>query len=149
MAAVLASPQIVTRNLDSDYVSAEHDLNADGVNEAEIDYAAGDVTPNDAENESDGSGMDAEIGSEGEDENMEPENDDDDAVKLSLGEPDIDSDENAVVDNMSEAEGSSAEEEANDSDKDSSDAESAAVEDWEGGSADDGEVEVATRNNCV
>ncbi len=151
MAAVVASPHVPTRNLDADYIMAGSDVDADGEDEAEVGYAMGDVTLNDAENEADHSDGDAAAGSEeDDDENMEPEDDDDDeAVKIPNGQADAESDDDAVVENMSEVEGSSAEEEADDSDKDSSDAESAAAEEWEGGSADDAEVEVATRNNCV
>ncbi len=149
MAAVVASPHVPTRNLDADYIMAGSDVDADGEDEAEVGYAMGDVTLNDAENEADHSDGDAAAGSEeDDDENMEPEDDDDDEA-VPNGQADAESDDDAVVENMSEVEGSSAEEEADDSDKDSSDAESAAVEEWEGGSADDAEVEVATRNNCV
>ena len=149
MAAVLASPQVVSHKLDANYTMVQHDLDADGENKAGVDYAMEDVTLDDAENESDGSGMDAETGGEDEVENMEPEDDEDETMKLPNGKLDIESDEDAIMDNMSELEGSSAEEEAEDSDKDSSDAGSAAVDYWTGGSADEGEVEVATRNNCV
>ena len=151
MAAVVASPQVATRNLDADYLVAGGNIDGDGEKEAQITYAMGDVTMDDAENESSGSDGDAGEGSgEDEDENMEPEDDDDEVVRIPNGQADVESDEDAVVENVSEVDGSSAEEEADDSDKDSSsDAESAIAREWEGGSADDAEVEVATRNNCV
>ena len=151
MAAVVASPQVATRNLNADYIMAGNDMDVDREGEAEIGYAMRDVTLNEAEEESNSSGRDAGVGSEDdEDQDMEPEDDDDEVVKLQNGQLDVETDEDAIVENMSEVESSAAEEEeADDSEKDSSDAESAVAEEWEGGSAEDGEVEVATRNNCV
>lgn len=70
-----------------------------------------------------------------------------DPVKLSKGR--VESDDEVVEDDILDTESSSVD--GDDSAKSSSDAESAVVEEWEGGSEgpEDASVEVANRNNCM
>ena len=138
---------------DVEYYSAGSDVDAEGEDDIPVDYIE---VPNIAD----------EIIKNGDDQEQDPnedEMDDDDeedededlgvgAVKLPNGHM-VDSDEDAIVEDASDADDSIAEEEEedDDSDKNSSDAESAAGEEWEGGSdeGEEAEAEVANRNNCV
>lgn len=82
-----------------------------------------------------------------EQEGEEEEDDHADPVNLSKGR--VESDDEVVEDDILDTESGSVE--GDDSAKSSSDAESAVVEEWEGGSEgpEDASVEVANRNNCM
>ena len=79
----------------------------------------------------------------------EEEEEDDHADPVNLSKGRVESDDEVVEDDIFDTESSSVE--GDDSAKSSSDAESAVVEEWEGGSEgpEDASVEVANRNNCM
>lgn len=150
--AVAAPAQLQTRLDDTGYELAGSDIDAEGEDDPEIDFDMGD---NPADEHGDGDAVsDADAEGEEVDENSDDVEDEGEvvgAVKLPNGHATQDSDEEAIADDGSSVEASSAAEEEDDSDKSSSDDESVAAEEWEDRSevVEDGEVEVATRNNCM
>ncbi|KAL8961525.1 MAG: hypothetical protein Q9193_001934 [Seirophora villosa] len=135
-----------------DYSLLGSDVDAEGEEDVEADFEDA-AQPSEAVTQGDKSDEDAQMESEEEEE----EDGDDEAasdlmqsVKKTSGRRARDSDNDAAMDDASEAESGSAEDE-DESDKSSSDAESAAAGEWEGGSdgGEDASVEVANRNNCM
>ncbi|MCJ1259955.1 hypothetical protein MMC24_007794 [Lignoscripta atroalba] len=135
-----------------DYDMAGSDLDAEGEDDLEVDYNMTDAPasePADVVEDSDSVVDNDEVGEDDEDEDAEDDEEDEvvGAVKLPNGH-EAESDEDAIVGDGSDA---SSVAEDDDSDKSSSEAESAVAEEWEGGSEgpDEAEAEVATRNNCM
>ena len=133
------------------YNPDDNQIDAEGEEDTEIDYAMGEAPHSDGGDDAEAS--DAAPSAESEDEDIDTADEEERPKRpsrTSKSRKRADSDEDVAVEEASDAEESSAGEE-NNSDKDSSDAESAAAEKWEGGSdsGDEGEVEVATRNNCM
>ena len=148
--AAVGSTQLEGALDNIDYDMGDSDVDAEGEDDPEVDYSAIPVVTNESSDDDDISDAVSNI------EEMDNENEDDPkeqagvgAVKLPNGHLE-DSDEDAVMDEVSDAEDSSVAAD-DDSDKSSSDGESAAGEEWEGGSdgGEEGEAEVANRNNCV
>ncbi|MCJ1391091.1 hypothetical protein MMC18_003953 [Xylographa bjoerkii] len=135
------------------------DIDAEGEDDIEVDYSIGhtplvenaeqSLSDSDAQGDQDDGDV---LGHADEDaENDEDEEDFVGAVKIPDGQTG-DSDEDAIVEDGSDAnEDSADEEDDDDSDKSSSSAESIAVAEWEGGSEgpEEVEAEVANRNNCI
>ena len=133
------------------YNPDDSQMDAEGEEDAEIDYAMGEAPHSDGGDDVEAS--DAAPSAESEDEDMDTADEEERpkrSFRASRPRKRAESDEDVAEEEVSDVEESSAGEE-NNSDKDSSDTESAAAEKWEGGSdsGDDGEVEVATRNNCM
>lgn len=133
------------------YTPDDNQIDAEGEEDTEIDYAMSDAPHIDAGDDAEAS--DAAPSAESEEEDMDTAEEEERpkrSFRASKPRKRADSDEDVAVEDASDGDESSAGEE-NNSDKDSSDAESAAAEKWEDGSdsGDDGEVEVATRNNCM
>lgn len=152
--AAVAPAQLESRQEPVEYDVGESDIDAEGEEDVEIDYSMAH-TPAVENVAEDGHSDSNEAEEQGEpNDDGEGEEDEEDfvgAVKIPNGHA-IDSDEEVVDDDGSEAnEDSVDEEEDDDSDKSSSSAESVAVEEWEGGSdgGEEGEAEVANRNNCM
>ena len=160
----------------TEYDTGGSDLDAEGEDDVEIDYSIAHtpaVGPTDEEEMLDGEGQEQQIAEDAreaeaddqEDEDQEAEDEEEDeedfvgAVKLPNGRTGESDEEEAILEDVSEMGEASIEnddeeedeEEDNDSDKSSSSEESVAAEEWEGGSdgADEGEAEVANRNNCM
>ncbi|KAI4185913.1 MAG: hypothetical protein LQ348_004297 [Seirophora lacunosa] len=135
-----------------DYSLLGSDVDAEGEEDVEADFEDA-AQPSEAVTQGDKSDEDAQMESE---EEEEDDGDDEAAsdviqsVKKTSSRRARDSDNDAAMDDASEAESGSAEDE-DESDKSSSDAESAAAGEWEGGSdgGEDASVEVANRNNCM
>ncbi|KAL8644296.1 MAG: hypothetical protein Q9210_007324, partial [Variospora velana] len=134
-----------------DYSLLGSDADAEGEEDIEADYEDA-VQPSGAVIQADKSDEDAQMESEEEEENGDSEAASDvvQSVKKTGGRRARDRDNDAAMDDASEGETGSAEDE-DESDKSSSDAESAAAGEWEGGSdgGEDASVEVANRNNCI
>ena len=147
---------------ESEVAQAEHnaggsDIDAEGEDDMELDYSAaqtpaaeniGGDEPSESEMSNDqGEGFD-----EGEGEDAESDEEDFvGAVKVPHGQ-DAESEDDAVDEEGSPLNEDSADEaEDRDTDRSSNSAESVVAEEWEGGSegADDGDAEVANRNNCM
>ena len=157
----------------TEYDTGGSDLDAEGEDDVEIDYVivhTPAVAPTEEGEMLDGEDQEQQIEedareAEADDQDDEEEDEDEDeedfvgAVKLPNGRTGESDEEEAVLDDVSEiGEASIAndneeedDEEDNESDKSSSSEESVAAEEWEGGSdgADEGEAEVANRNNCM
>lgn len=151
--AAVAPARLEAHPTDRPYAIENGDLDAEGEEDPDVDFAMGEVSiHNEPAEEAEASdGAPAEASEEEED--GDDENDEDDlsapSVKPDKGKRRANSDED-VIEGADEVEESSAAEEEG-SDKESTDAESAVAEDWEAGSeeGEDGEVEVANRNNCM
>ncbi len=150
--AAVAPARLEAHPTDRPYAIDSGDMDAEGEEDPDVAFALGeDLVQNKAVEEAEVSdGAPAEASDE-EDGNEEDDEDEVSApsAKLDKGKRRANSDMD-VVEDAEEVEESSAAEEDN-SDKESTDAESAVAEDWEAGSeeGDDGEVEVANRNNCM
>ncbi|KAL9595359.1 MAG: hypothetical protein Q9219_006485 [cf. Caloplaca sp. 3 TL-2023] len=134
-----------------DYTMLGNDADAEGEEDAEGDYEMeAEAQPSRAEMHADKSDQDVVVESEEEAEDESDAATDKNArVKRAGGRRRRDGDKDAALDDTSEAEISS--EEDDESDKSLSEGESATAPEWEGGSdgGEDGSVEVATRNNCI
>ena len=148
--AAVGSTQLEGALDNVEYDMGGSDVDAEGEDDPEVDDSAVPVVAHDSSGDDNISDAVSDI------DEMDLENEDDHedeagvgAVKLPNGHLE-DSDEDAVVDDVSDAEDSSVAAD-DDSGKSSSDAESAAGDEWEGGSdgGEEGEAEVANRNNCV
>lgn len=136
------------------YAVDNEDMDAEGEEDPDVDFAMSEAPlPNEPVEETEVSdGVLAEAS--GEEEDGDEEDDDHEfsvpSVKPDKGKQRANS-EVDMIENADEVEESSAAEEEEGSDKESTDAESAVAEDWEAGSeeGEDGEVEVANRNNCM
>ena len=146
--AAVAPARLQAHITDMPYAMDSGDMDAEGEDDPEMDFAMGEVPASEAVDEVEASDGVPDEGSEDD----EDEDEDDvsaPSVKLDKGKQRAKSDEDAIEDADEVEESSVAEE--NGSEKDSSDAESAVAEDWEAGSegGEDAEVEVANRNNCM
>ncbi len=151
--AAVAPARLEAHPTDRPYAIDSGDMDAEGEEDPDMDFAMDEAPlqskPAEETEVSDG----APAESSEEDEDGDEEDDEEElsapSVKLDKGKRRAMSDED-VVENAEEVEESSAAEDEG-SDKESTDAESAVAEDWEAGSeeGEDGEVEVANRNNCM
>ena len=152
--AAVAPAQLESRQNPVEYDMGESDIDAEGEEDVEIDYSmahtpAVENVAEDGHTDSDEPEEQGQANEDGEEE--EDEEDFVGAVKIPNGHA-IESDDEAVDEDGSEADEDSVDEDDDDdSDKSSSSAESVAVEEWEGGSdgGEEGEAEVANRNNCM
>ena len=156
----------------TEYDTGGSDLDAEGEDDVEIDYSIAHppaVAPAEEGEMLDGEGQEQQIEDDAREAEVDDQDDDDEdeedeedfvgAVKLPNGRTGESDEEEAILEEVSEMGEASIEngdeeedeEEDNDSDKSSSSEESVAAEEWEGGSdgADEGEAEVANRNNCM
>ena len=151
--AAVAPAQLDTRTVDLRYGAGDGEVNSKGDENRRISFPIRDTPASELQHKAESFSGESESASEDEadaiDEEDEEEEEEDitEAVKLSNGR--VESDEEVVEEDMLDAEASSVE--GDDSEKSSSDAESAAVEEWDGGSEgpEDASVEVANRNNCM
>ena len=155
--AALGPAQLESEVAQVEYNDGESDVDAEGEDDMDVDYSAtqapvventGGEEPSESDISDDqGEGLDGreEEGANGDEEDFVG------AVKVPTGQ-DVDSEEDAIDEEGSELnEESVDEDEDDDTEKSSSSAESVVAGEWEGGSegADDGEAEVANRNNCM
>lgn len=135
-----------------DYTLLGSDADAEGEEDAEGDYEMeAEAQRSEPVTQADKSDEDAHVYSEEEDDDeFDAASEVSDKVPRASGRRARNSDKDAALDDASEAEVSSAGDDDG-SDKSSSEGESAAAPEWEGGSegGEDGSVEVANRNNCV
>lgn len=150
--AAVAPAQLDTRTVDLRYGAGDGEVDSKGDEDTRISFPIRDTPASELQHKAESLSGESESASEDEadaiDKDEEEEEEDvTEAVKLSNGR--VESDEEVVEEDMLEAEASSVE--GDDSAKSSSDAESAAVEEWDGGSEgpEDASVEVANRNNCM
>ena len=155
--AALEPAQLESEVAQVEYNVGESDVDAEGEDDMELDYSAaqtpaagnigGDELSESDISDDQGEGLDEgeEGGAEGDEEDFVG------AVKVPTSH-NVDSEEDAIDEEGSALnEDSADEDEDDDTDKSSSSAESVVAGEWEGGSegADDGEAEVANRNNCM
>ncbi|KAL8699663.1 MAG: hypothetical protein Q9201_005870 [Fulgogasparrea decipioides] len=135
-----------------DYTLAGSDVDAEGEEDADADFELDEeVQPSEAVTQADKSDDDAPGESDAEENDASDATSDvSEVVKKPRNRRARDSDDDAALDDVSEAESSNADGDE-DSDKDSSNGESVAAAEWEAGSdgGEDGSVGVANRNNCV
>ena len=146
--AAVAPAQLESRTVNIEYEIVNGEVDAEGEEDLEIDFTIGDDAPmSESQDQAEGSDRDTDSGSEEEMDNLDDEDDPEEIVKVASRRKE--SDDEVVEEDLSEVEASSVEND-HDTDKSSSDEESAVAE-WEGGSegADNASVEVANRNNCV
>lgn len=146
--AAVAPAQLESRTVNIEYDLGNGEVDAEGEEDPEIDFTMGDAPASELQDHVEGSDGDTDSGSEVDIENLEDEDDPEEIVKVASRRKE--SDDEVVEEDLSEVEASSVEND-HDTDKSSSDEESAVAEEWEGGSegADNASVEVANRNNCV
>lgn len=150
MAAVIVPARLEAHTTDPPYNRDDGELDAEGEDDPDIEYPTQEKAQSEvAEDAEISDAVPREVTEEEEEDASEEVEKPRPSRRLSKGKQRATSDDEAVVSAEEEAESSAAEEEG--SDKESSDAESAAVADWEGGSegGEDAEVEVANRNNCM
>ncbi|CAF9916204.1 MAG: hypothetical protein HETSPECPRED_002793 [Heterodermia speciosa] len=149
--AAVASARLEQPMQSFGYNMNDSTMDAEGEEDAQGDYAMDDALQSEESDDSEASEAAPSAASEEEDENTADEaKRPTRSTRLPKSKKAADSDEDAAVEDASDAEESSAGGE-NESEKSSTDGESAAAEEWEGGS-DGGEEasgEVATRNNCI
>lgn len=146
--AAVAPAQLESRTVNIEYEIVNGEVDAEGEEDLEIGFTIGDDAPmSELQDQAEGSDRDTDSGSEVEMDNLDDEDDPEEIVKVASRRKE--SDDEVVEEDLSEVEASSVEND-HDTDKSSSDEESAVAE-WEGGSegADNASVEVANRNNCV
>ena len=150
----VVGPAHLNSGLESGLDSAQYDMtgsdiDAEGEDDIELDYPPTDTHMSEPADVVDPSDSLSDHGDEEDDEDEEDEDEDENvgAVKVPNGH-EVESDEDAVIEDGT---GESSITDDDESDKSSSEAESAAGEEWEGGSEgpEDAEGEVATRNNCM
>lgn len=148
MMAAVAPAHLESRIVNIEYDIVNNEVDAEGEEDHEVDFTMGDALTSELQDQVEGSDGDTDSGSEVEMDHLEDEDDPEEMVKVASRRKD--SDDEVVEEDLSEAEASSVEND-HDTDKSSSDEESAVAEEWEGGSegADNASVEVANRNNCV
>lgn len=146
--AAVAPAQLESRTVNIEYDIINSEVDAEGEEDADIDFTIGDPPTSELQGQGSGSDEDTDSGSEVEIDNLEDEDDPEEIVKVASRRKE--SDDEVIEEDLSEAEASSVEND-HETDKSSSDEESAVAEEWEGGSegADNASVEVANRNNCV
>ena len=154
MAAVAPgeATQLENRGEYAEYDMNDSDLDAEGEDDPEVNYAAQEAKVNDEVDDLDMSDADAE-GEEVDDDEDDAEDDVEEvgAVKMPLDQDELESaDGNEPDDAALEDDDSDAEDEE-ESDKESSEAESGVEKDWEAVSegVEEAEVEVSSRNNCM
>ena len=150
--AAVAPARLEAHPADIPYTMDSGDMDAEGEDDPEMDFAMGNAQHSELVKEAE-----ASDGAPSEDsEVVEDEDDEDDedevparSMKRDKGKQRAQSDED-VVEDIDEGEESSAAEEDG-SEKDDTDGESAVAEDWEADSeeGEDAEVEVANRNKCM
>ena len=151
MTMAAAPLSMTTRAHASLYSDVDAEGDEDIQEEANIPAAEAMEDPEDADEDAEGSEVDAQAIAE---DSVEEESDEGISVKRSQRNrkrpPGVESDDEAMEegDASGDEDSSAAEVE---SDKDSSDAESAAAEDWEAASegAEDPSLQLSNRNNCV
>lgn len=146
--AAVAPAQLESRTVNIEYDIINSEMDAEGEEDPEVDFTMGDAPTSELQDQVGGSNGDTDSGSEVEMDNLEDEDDPEPTVRVASRRKE--SDDEVIEEDLSEVEASSVENE-HDTDKSSSDEESAVAEEWEGGSegADNASVEVANRNNCV
>ena len=147
MMAAVAPAQLEPRTVNIDYGIVNNEVDADGEEDIRVDFTVGDAPTIELQDQIEGADGDTDSGSEVEMENLEDEDDPEEMVKVASRRKE--SDDEVNEDDLSEVEACSVDND-HDTDKSSSDEESA-VPEWEGASegADIVSVEVANRNNCV
>ncbi|MCJ1429551.1 hypothetical protein MMC29_007466, partial [Sticta canariensis] len=147
MMAAVAPAQLEPRTVNIEYGIVNNEVDAEGEEDIGVDFTMGDAPTIELQDQVEGSDGDTDSGSEVEMENLEDEEDPEEMVKVASRRKE--SDDEVNEEDLSEVEASSVEND-HDTDKSSSDEESA-VPEWEGASegADNVSVEVANRNNCV
>lgn len=144
--AAVASAQLERVMDDVEYDVAGSDVDAEGEDDLEVDYDVSRVAADELSEDAEGSDIEPTAG---ELENLDEDDEEEHgigAVKIPKGEM-LDSDEDVMMDNISET-SADIDDEPN---KSSSEAESANGAEWEGESegGEEGEAEVANRNNCM
>lgn len=147
MMAAVAPAQLEPRTVNIEYGIVHNEVDAEGGEDVGVDFTMGNAPTIELQDQVEGSDGDTDSGSEVEMGNLEDEDDLEEIVKVASRRKE--SDDEVNEEDLSEVEASSVEND-HDTDKSSSDEESA-VPEWEGASegADNVSVEVANRNNCV
>ena len=146
--AAVAPAHLEARTVNIEYGATSSELDTTGAGDPDLDYPIADALAEEAQDPLEDSDGDAESGSEVDGDNLDDEEDAEEIVKLPSRR--VESDDEVMEEDLSEPDASSGDDD-HETEKSSSDAESAVTEKWEGGSegAEDASVEVANRNNCV
>ena len=143
--AAVAPAQFDRRMVAVDYTLTESAVDTEREEDLRIDYTMRETFNGEAQDLNEGAKGDSKSGSREDDDLLENE---EDAEEVRISSKHRESDDEVIEEDLSEPEVSSLDND-HDTDKSSSDGESAVVAEWEGGSETAEMASVANRNNCV